>query len=77
MDTKFRADPYNFNNKLIESSDIINIMKKLNINDFNITDITLYQKAMIHKSYCELPEYKNLNTLVKIVYHYKKKHMKL
>ena len=27
MDTKFRADPYNFNNKLIESSDIINIMQ--------------------------------------------------
>ena len=34
MDTKFYADPYNFNNKLIKSSDIINIMKKLNINDF-------------------------------------------
>ena len=36
---------YNFNNKLIESSDIINIAMKLNINDLNITDITLYQKA--------------------------------
>ena len=45
MDTKFRADPYNFNNKLIESSDIINIMKKLNINDFNITDIYSLSKG--------------------------------
>tara|TARA_Y100000389_G_scaffold115453_1_gene112530 strand:+ start:892 stop:1683 length:792 start_codon:yes stop_codon:yes gene_type:complete len=59
MENKFRADPYNFKNKLIEKSDIINIMKKLNINDFNINDISLYQKAMVHKSYCELPEYKD------------------
>ena len=61
MDSKFRADPYNFNNKLIKVNDIINIMKKLNINDFKVNDLSLYQKAMIHKSYCELPEYKEFN----------------
>ena len=47
-------------------------MKKLNINDFNITDITLYQKAMIHKSYCELPEYKEFEYPGENCYHYKK-----
>ena len=33
---KFKADPYNVSNKLIQSSDIINIMKNLNINDVSI-----------------------------------------
>ena len=61
MDSKFRADPYNFNNKLIKVNDIINIMQKLNTNDFKVNDLSLYQKAMVHKSYCELPEYKEFN----------------
>lgn len=61
MDNKFRADPYNFNNKSIKVDDIINIMQKLNINDFKVNDLSLYQKAMVHKSYCNLPEYKEFN----------------
>lgn len=61
MDIKFRADPYNFNNKLITKEDIINIMQTLNINDFKVNDLSLYQKAMVHKSYCELPEYQEFN----------------
>ena len=59
MDNKFRADPYNLNNKLIQTNDIINIMKSLNINDFNVNNIYHYQNAMVHKSYCNLPEYKD------------------
>ena len=57
MENKFRANPYNFNNKLIELSDIINIMNKLNINDFNTENIYTYQKSFIHKSYCKLSDY--------------------
>lgn len=57
MENKFRANPYNFNNKLIELSDIINIMNKLNINDFNTGNIDIYQKSFIHKSYCKLSDY--------------------
>lgn len=57
MDNKFRANPYNFNNKLIELDDIINIMNKLNINDFNTVNIEKYQKSFIHKSYCNLSDY--------------------
>ena len=36
---KFKANPYNSNNKLIQSSDVVNIMKSLGINDFNVKDI--------------------------------------
>jgi ribonuclease III len=54
---KFKENPYNFNNFLIERNDIVNIMKSLNINDFNINNLSLYQKAFIHKSYCERKDY--------------------
>ena len=54
---KFKADPYNVSNKLIQSSDIINIMKNLNINDLKINNLQLYQTAFIHKSYCDMIDY--------------------
>ena len=57
MDNKFRADPYNFNNKLITEKDIINIMHKININDFRTSNIQQYETAFIHKSYCKMVEY--------------------
>ena len=58
MDTnKFKANPYNLNNHLITLNDIINIMEKLNINDFSTTNLKLYQKSFIHKSYCKLKDY--------------------
>ena len=57
MDNKFRADPYNFNNELIKVNDIINIMNKLNINDFTTNNIEYYQRSFIHKSYCKLSDY--------------------
>lgn len=61
MDIKFRVNPYNLNNKLIQVNDIINIMQTLNINDFKVNDLSIYQTAMVHKSYCELSEYKEFN----------------
>ena len=56
-DTKFKADPYNFNNNLISSNDITNIMNSLNINDFKPNNLDLYQTSFIHKSYCKLKDY--------------------
>ena len=55
--TKFKANPYNFNNRLITLNDITNIMETLNINDFSTTNLKLYQKSFIHKSYCKLKDY--------------------
>ena len=54
---KFKANPFNPSNKLIQSNDIINIMKKLNINDFKIKNLSLYQTAFVHKSYCHMVDY--------------------
>ena len=55
--TKFKADPYNPNNKLISKDDILTIMKSLDIQDLTITNLDLYQRAFIHKSYCEMKDY--------------------
>jgi len=56
-ETKFKANPYNFNNILISKDDIINIMKSLNIDNFNLINLDLYQRAFIHKSYCKMKDY--------------------
>ena len=76
MENKFCADPYNFNNKLIEKSDVINIMKKLNINDFNINDIHFIKKQWYTNLIANYQNIKNLNIQVIIAYHFKKKLMK-
>ena len=34
MDSKFKSDPYNFSNREITHSDILNILSKLNIQDY-------------------------------------------
>ena len=57
METKFKADPYNFSNFLIQENDILNIMKSLNIQDFKINNLSFYQQAFVHKSYTELKDY--------------------
>ncbi len=57
MDSKFKSNPYNFNNSLITKNDIINIMKDLNITDFKITNLDYYKTAFIHKSYLKLSDY--------------------
>tara|TARA_B100000686_G_scaffold234562_1_gene242307 strand:+ start:1501 stop:2310 length:810 start_codon:yes stop_codon:yes gene_type:complete len=56
-DSKFKANPYNFNNVLISEKQIINIMRSLNINDFKLTNLDSYRTAFIHKSYCKLKDY--------------------
>ena len=57
METKFKADPYNFSNFLIQENDILNIMKSLNIQDFKINNLSFYQQAFTHKSYTKLKDY--------------------
>ena len=56
--SKFKADPYNFSNKLITKQDVIDILHKVNMNDFQPNDISLYQQAFIHTSYNFLEDYK-------------------
>ena len=55
--TKFKSNPYNPNNFLIPSTDIMNIMKQHNNHDFKITNLERYQTAFIHKSYCTMKDY--------------------
>ena len=57
--TKFKANPYNKNNKLITSSDVINIMSSLNINDFKINNLNNFKKAFIHESYTNMLDYES------------------
>lgn len=53
---RFKSDPYNPLNRLISREDLDAISESLNIS-LRISDISLYQKAFIHKSYTELPDY--------------------
>ena len=53
---KFKSNPYNSSNKLINSDEIINIMSQLNINNFKVNNIKLYQTSFIHKSYCVMKD---------------------
>ena len=57
MDKKFSENPYNVKNKNISIKIIIDIMNKLNINDYKINNIEIYQRAFIHKSYTKLDDY--------------------
>ena len=54
--TKFKSDPYNSRNCLIQASDVLNVMKSLRLS-CKIRDISLYQKAFVHKSYTCLRDY--------------------
>jgi len=57
MDKKFNSNPYNPTNKLLTETDVIHIMKTLNMNDFTIHNLKYYQTAFIHKSYCHMKDY--------------------
>jgi dsRNA-specific ribonuclease len=59
IDNKFKSNPFNKKNNLILDSDINNIMLSLNITDFKINDISKYQQAFVHKSYCMMNDYKS------------------
>jgi len=59
-------DPYNIHNKEIEYNDIINIFKKYDIPPV-ISNINLYKRAFIHRSYVKKQNYKNNKLNVKIL----------
>jgi ribonuclease-3 len=46
------VNPYNFNNKLLKKNDVQSLLSKYDIN-LEINDLSLYQRAFIHKSYCK------------------------
>ena len=54
---KFHSNPYNPNNHLITSEQVQSIMKGLHIPNFNPTNLSFYQTAFVHKSYCSMKEY--------------------
>ena len=57
-------DPYNPLNKLIGDEDILNILRKYNI-DVPIYNYELYKRAFIHRSYVKRPDQENeLNNIV-------------
>jgi len=56
-DNKFKSDPYNLKNVLLTENDILNILKSLTIQNIKITNLDLYQRAFVHKSYCEMKDY--------------------
>lgn len=53
---KFKSNPYNSSNVLINENDIINIMKTLNINNYKVNNLNHYQNSFIHKSYCVMKD---------------------
>jgi ribonuclease-3 len=55
--TRFKSDPYNPLNRLITSKDVDDIFTSLHMSPPKISDITLYQRAFIHKSYTQLKDY--------------------
>lgn len=56
-DNKFKSDPYNSKNIFVDHTDVQNILKSLNILNFNLNNLSLYQTAFVHKSYTELKDY--------------------
>jgi len=56
-DNKFKSDPYNSKNILLTEGDVLDILQSLNITNIEITNLHLYQRAFVHKSYCEMKDY--------------------
>ena len=54
---KFKDNPYNENNKVISKKHIEDIFSKIKFNQ-DIRDLSLYQNAFVHKSYCINNDYK-------------------
>ena len=54
---RFKSDPYNPANRLVSEDDVTSIFQSLSLPSPKISDITLYQKAFIHKSYTHLKDY--------------------
>jgi len=54
---RFKANPYNPLNRLVTETDIQEVFASLLLPCPKISDISLYQKAFIHKSYSQLKDY--------------------
>ena len=61
---KFKANPYNKNNILIDDTSIYNLFNNLGLmkdnyfhKTYKINDISLYQTAFVHTSYTYLKDY--------------------
>jgi ribonuclease-3 len=57
MSTKFSSNPYNPNNSLIQSKDVLHLLKTHSIDEYSINNLTLFQTAFVHKSYCPMKDY--------------------
>ena len=57
MDTKFKSDPYNSSNLEITPLDVLNILSNHNIQNYTIRNLSLFQQAFIHTSYCHMKDY--------------------
>ena len=54
---KFKSNPYNSLNTTILETDILNILEQLNIQNYTINNLSLFQQAFIHTSYCNMKDY--------------------
>jgi len=57
MDSKFKSNPYNFSNSEITKTDVLNILSTLNIQNYTIHNLSLFQQAFVHSSYCHMKDY--------------------
>ena len=70
MEKKFSANPYNKNNILVTSNHIIDIMNKLNINDYKISNKVKFLTESQWWSKDQLQTYQNLLLKRLIFYSY-------
>lgn len=54
--TRFKSDPYNQRNRALTSEDVKRIGDSVHLS-LTVSDISIYQKAFIHKSYTRLADY--------------------
>ena len=62
---KIKINPYNFNNKLLTNQILQSILSKYDVN-YEITDLSTYQQAFVHKSYCKKDPDENKNDDVEL-----------
>lgn len=62
---KIKINPYNFNNKLLTKNNLQSILSNYDVN-YEITDLSTYQQAFVHKSYCKKDPEENQNDDVEL-----------
>ena len=55
--SKFKSNPYNLSNIKITQQDVLNILENLNIQNYKINNLSLFQQAFVHTSYCKMKDY--------------------